>query len=71
MNLMDLEFTRKHHDMLEIGTDLVFAAQVEQEGEGVDICCPAKKHSNLLGHQSRADSENNCSTSMTENDRQN
>lgn len=39
--------TCKHHDVLKVGSDLVLAAQVEQEGQRVDVCCPAKKHGNL------------------------
>lgn len=33
--------------MLKFGSDLVPAAQVEQEGQRVDVCRPAQKHGHL------------------------
>lgn len=33
--------------MLEVHSDLISAAQVEQKGEGVDVCSSAQKHSQL------------------------
>lgn len=46
--------TCKHHHVLEVGADLVFAAQVQQEGEGVDVRSSAQKHSQLGGEVSRS-----------------
>lgn len=39
--------TCKHHDMLKVGANFIPAAQVEQEGQRVDVCCPAQKHGQL------------------------
>lgn len=39
--------TCKHHDVLKVGANFVPAAQVEQEGQRVDVCRPAHKHSQL------------------------
>ena len=45
--------TSKHHHVLEVGADLVASAQVEEEGEGVDVASPADKHRHL-GSRSRS-----------------
>lgn len=39
--------TCKHHDVLEVGANLVPATQVEQEGQRVDVCRSAQKHGQL------------------------
>lgn len=50
--------TCKHHHVLEVGADLVFTAQVQQEGEGVDVRRSAQKHSQLGGEVSRSGYKN-------------
>ena len=44
--------TSKHHHVLEVGADLVLATQVDEEGQRVDVRCPAQEHSHL--HNGRA-----------------
>lgn len=39
--------------MLKVHSNLVFTAQVEQEGQGVDVCSPAQKYGQLHATQSR------------------
>ena len=39
--------TCEHHDVLEVGADLVLATQVDEEGQRVDVRCPAQEHSHL------------------------
>jgi hypothetical protein len=46
--------TSKHHHVLEVGADLVATAQVEEEGEGVDVASPANEHSHLGSLRSRS-----------------
>ena len=55
--------TCKHHDVLKVGSNLVPAAQVEQKGQRVDVCCPAKKHCHLrnTGRSRTKHSRNNTS----------
>lgn len=57
--------TCKHHHVLEVGADLVFTAQVQQEGEGVDVRCPAQKHSQLGEEESRHDCKNGATAALT------
>lgn len=59
--------TCKHHHVLEVGGDLVFAAQVQQEGEGVDVCRSAQKHGQLSGvvSRSRSGCKNGANAELT------
>ncbi len=50
--------TCKHHHVLEVGADLVSTAQVQQEGERIDVRRSAQKHSQLGREVSRHDCKN-------------
>ena len=39
--------TCEHHNVLDVRSNLVLAAQVKQEGQRIDVGCPAKEHCQL------------------------
>lgn len=43
--------TRKHHHVLEVGSDLVASSQIKKEGQRVDVSSSSQEHCQLGGNK--------------------
>lgn len=48
---MCIPLTRKHHHVLEVGSDLVASPQIKKERERVDVSSSSEEHCQLVGNK--------------------